>query len=239
MWVCFYALAMVFLTMALSILVLREMDARQRRLSADVAHELRTPLTCLKGSMEALIDGVWEATPERLASCSEEIDRLDRLVSDISLLTDIEWEHVKLEKAEFDLAALLEATAGQFEGQAALKDIRFMLDTETCTVFADYNRMKQVFVNIISNAVKYTEHGSITLKNRGREVVIADTGAGISPEDLPHIFERFYRADKSRDRASGGSGVGLTIAGALVKAHGGSIRAESAPGKGTVFFISI
>ncbi|HAH63516.1 MAG TPA: two-component sensor histidine kinase, partial [Treponema sp.] len=134
-----------------------------------------------------------------------------------------------------DLADLLEATAEQFRGAAFKKGIFIRLDLHSGTVYADYDRMRQVFVNILSNAVKYTDSGGITIRSDGKETDISDTGIGIAPRELPHIFERFYRTDKSRARATGGSGIGLTIAYALVKAHGGSIRAESIPGKGTTF----
>jgi signal transduction histidine kinase len=115
-------------------------------------------------------------------------------------------------------------------------------------IHADYDRLKQVFINLLSNAVKYTDSGSITVSierkesSKGRtawNVVIADTGIGIQDEDLPHIFERFYRSDKSRNRGSGGAGIGLSIAAAIVAAHGGTIRAESGPGAGAVFRVSL
>lgn len=225
----------IVIAVVLASLVLNEADKKQRQLTTDVAHELRTPLACLQGSMEALTDGIWEPTPDRLAGCSEEIQRLSKLVTDLSLLTDIEWEHITLHKTEFDLADLLEATADQFRGAALKKGIFIKLDLHSETVYADYDRIRQVFVNILSNAVKYTDSGGIIIRSDGKETDISDTGIGIAPGELPHIFERFYRTDKSRARATGGSGIGLTIAYALVKAHGGSIKAESVPGKGTTF----
>ncbi|GAB6390630.1 MAG: HAMP domain-containing sensor histidine kinase [Treponematales bacterium] len=236
-WVCLYAGLMAVLTVLLSVFVIREMNSRQRQLTADVAHELRTPLACLRGSVEALIDGVWEPTPERLEGCNEEIQRLTQLVSDISLLTDIEWETITLNKTSFDAAKLLETTAVYFQGAAAQKGIAVILDTEPRIIRADYNRIKQVLINVLSNAFKYTDKGSVTITNRGREISIADTGTGIESDALPRVFDRFYRTDKSRARGTGGSGVGLTIAKALMKAHGGDIKVESEPGKGSVFKI--
>jgi two-component system, OmpR family, sensor histidine kinase BaeS len=225
----------IIIAVALATFILNKADKKQRQLTADVAHELRTPLACLQGSMEALTDGIWEPTPERLAGCSEEIQRLSKLITDLSLLTDIEWEYVKLHKTDFDLAELLETTAEQFRGTALKKGISIVLDVRPRMLYADYDRIRQVFVNILSNALKYTDSGSITIRTNGRETDISDTGIGIAPGELPHIFERFYRADKSRSRATGGSGIGLTIVYALVKAHGGDIRAESVPGKGSTF----
>jgi signal transduction histidine kinase len=221
---------------------LEEGERRQKQLSADIAHELRTPLTCLRGNIEAMIDGVWEPTAERLASCHGEIRRLTKLVEDLHTLTDLEWETIVLEKTEFDMAGLVQHTAEQFFPAAREKGISCVLDLVPCRVTADYNRMKQVFINLLSNAVKYTDSGTITLRARpldcpeartaGCEVTVADTGIGIDAGDLPRIFERFYRSDKSRNRHTGGAGIGLAIAAAIVEAHGGRISAESAGGPG-------
>ncbi|MDR1128983.1 MAG: HAMP domain-containing histidine kinase [Treponema sp.] len=230
---------------------LEEGERRQKQLSSDIAHELRTPLTCLQGNIEAMIDGVWEPTAERLESCHGEILRLARLVEDLNLLTSLEWENLVLEKKEFDIAKLLRLLSEQFLPAAREKGIALVLDLESCRVTADYNRMKQVFINLFSNAVKYTGAGSITLSSRpldaGRppphtgtcEVSFADTGIGIDAADLPRIFERFYRSDKSRNRRTGGAGIGLAIAAAIVGAHGGTISAESGDGGGSVFRVVI
>ncbi|MDR3284018.1 MAG: cell wall metabolism sensor histidine kinase WalK [Treponema sp.] len=234
-WVCLYALLVVLISAALSLVMLREVNRRQRQFNTDVAHELRTPLTSLRGTLEALLDGVWEPTPERLASCHEEIGRLTKLVEDLSLLTNIEWEYIKLNKTDFDLADLLKETASRFQAAALQKGLALELDVQSQAIRADYDRLGQVFSNILSNAIKYTDAGSVTIRNAGKEVFVADTGMGIPPDALPHIFERFYRSDGSRARSTGGSGIGLTIAAALVKAHGGAIHAESETGKGSVF----
>jgi signal transduction histidine kinase len=240
----FLAALMVFtgvsivIAVLLATYILNVLDKRQRQLTADVAHELRTPLACLQGSVEAMIDGVWEPDPERLESCNEEIHRLAKLVSDLSLLTDIEWETIKLDKTDFDVANLLELCAGNFQGAASRKGLSLILDTETLIVHADYNRIKQVCIAIISNAIKYTDQGSVTIGNKGKEIFISDTGPGIDPESLPHIFDRFYRADTSRTRSTGGSGIGLTIAKALIRAQGGSIKVESEIGRGSTFKIT-
>jgi signal transduction histidine kinase len=229
---------------------LEEGERRQKQLSADVAHELRTPLSCLRGNVEAMIDGVYKSDREHLESCHEEIMRLTRLVEDLSTLTSLEWNKITLNKLDLDLAKLLQLTAEQFRPAAAEKGIRMELNLMACSIRADYDRLKQIFINILSNAVKYTEKGSITITMRSdektdeknpaktMEVSVADTGMGIAEEDLPHIFERFYRSDKSRNRSTGGAGIGLAIAAAICSAHGGSITAESG-GAGSVFRVRL
>jgi signal transduction histidine kinase len=204
----------------------------QKRLSSDIAHELRTPLTCLQGNVEAMIDGVWAPTPERLSSCHEEIVRLSKLVEDLNTLSILERENLILQKRDFDLAVLLKHVTEQFRRAAAEKGIAIKTELTSAPIYADYDRLMQIFINLLSNAVKYTDQGSITVSLRasgdGRwEVTVRDTGIGIPAEELPHVFERFYRSDKSRNRSSGGTGIGLTIAAAIVAAHGGSITVDS------------
>jgi signal transduction histidine kinase len=231
----------------------------QRRLSSDIAHELRTPLTCLQGNIEAMIDGVWEPTAERLGSCHEEILRLHKLVEDLNVLSIVERDTLILHKTEFDLAALLSAAVERFVPLAREKGIEIRTELigsadssghanksggpEALPVYADYDRLMQVFINLLSNAVKYTEAGSITIRglaSGGRcEVTVADTGYGIEADELPHIFERFYRSDKSRSRGTGGAGIGLSIAAAIVAAHNGTIGAESVPGEGSRFRVAL
>ncbi|MDR0997732.1 MAG: HAMP domain-containing protein [Treponema sp.] len=228
---------------------LEEGERRQRQLSSDIAHELRTPLTCLQGDIEAMIDGVYKPDRERLESCHEEIIRLTGMVRDLNTLTNLEWETMALNKTGFDLAKLLRITAEQFRTAAAEKGIEINLNLRESPVTADYDRLKQVFINLLSNAVKYTDRGSITVtvtegegkSSPRREVSIADTGIGIPEKDLPHIFERLYRSDKSRSRSTGGAGIGLTIAAAIIRAHGGTISAEnrSESGAGSVFRVSL
>jgi signal transduction histidine kinase len=242
---------------------LEEAERRQRQLSSDIANELRTPLTCLQGDIEAMIDGVYKPDRERLESCHEEILRLAGMVQDLDTLTSLEWETIKLSKTNFDLAKLLQGTAEQFRAAAAEKGIEIKLKLRESPVTADYDRLKQVFINLLSNAVKYTDQGSITItveegEGRGsfaagtpdpdlgasaspatppsgpREISIADTGIGIPEADLPRIFERLYRSDKSRSRSTGGAGIGLAIAAAIVRAHGGRIDAENRQGRGGV-----
>ncbi|GHU59600.1 sensor histidine kinase [Spirochaetia bacterium] len=227
---------------------LEEAERRQKQLTSDIAHELRTPLTCLQGGIEAMIDGVYKPDREHLESCHEEIIRLAGLVENLKILTGLEWETITLNKTEFDLGSLLRITAEQFKAAAIEKGIEIKLDLMERVenrVHADYDRLKQVFINLLSNAVKYTDRGSVTVRVKRAadpgaewEVSIADTGIGIPETDLPHVFERFYRSDKSRNRNTGGAGIGLTIAAAIVHAHGGAIRAESDE-TGSVFRVAL
>jgi signal transduction histidine kinase len=232
---------------------LEEGERRQKQLTADIAHELRTPLTCLQGDIEAMIDGVYQADRNHLESCHEEIIRLAKLVQDLNTLTGLEWENITLNKSDFDLAKLLRITAEQWKPAALEKGIEINLKVRECPINADYDRLKQVFVNLLSNAVKYTDKGSITIsieeiahgfftggdnfeKSSRVCVCFSDTGVGIPEEDLPHIFERFYRADKSRNRSTGGTGIGLTISAAIVHAHGGTITVENNGKNGGAIF---
>ena len=257
---------------------LQEADRRQKQLTADIAHELRTPLTCLQGGIEAMVDGVWEPTPVRLQSCGEEIRRLATLVDDLALLSRIEWENLTLNKTAFEAAPFLRLIADGFVPAAAEKNVVVKCLTpfpDNVLLTADYDRLKQVLMNLLANAVKYTDKGKVTLSarplsidptrpfpidparppanapSRGAltegvssespfswEIVVADTGIGIGGEDLPHVFDRLYRSDKSRGRDSGGHGLGLAIAAAIVKAHGGTIGVESGE-HGTAFRVLI
>jgi signal transduction histidine kinase len=221
---------------------LEEGERRQRQLISDIAHELRTPLTYLQGSMEAILDGVWKPDREHLTSCHEEIMRVARLIQDLNTLTNLEWENIALNKTDFDLAELLQITVEQFKAAARKKNINILLIFIPSPINADYDRLKQVFINILSNAVKYTEQGNITISiepsPKNWRICITDTGIGIPPDDLPHIFERLYRTDKSRNRNTGGAGIGLSIAAAIVSAHGGTIKAESNNG-GTTFQVEL
>lgn len=216
----------------------------RKRLTADVAHELRTPLATLQSHTEAMIDGIWEADAKRLKSVHEEIMRLGRMVGDLEKLTRLESESMTLDKTEFDISELIKRILVNFEKEYSSKNIKVSLDAEAVNVFADRDKISQVIINLMSNALKFTgEGGHIAIKvwdaDNGTFVSVADTGIGIAAEHLPYIFERFYRADASRSRLTGGSGIGLTIAKTIMDAHKGTIAAESEPGKGTKFIFSI
>ncbi len=216
----------------------------RRRLTADVAHELRTPLATLQSHMEAMIDGIWEPDTSRLISCHEEILRINRMVGDLENLARYENENLILNQENFDLTELVESSIKNYETEFMNKNVTLDFHGEVSQVFADRDKISQVVVNLLSNALKYNVAGgtvTITVDHDEAQGVlkIRDNGMGISPEDLPHIFERFYRADKSRARESGGAGVGLAIVKAIVDAHGGKLSVTSIINEGTEFTISL
>lgn len=223
---------------------LENQENLRKRLTTDVAHELRTPLTSVASHLEAMIDGLWEPTPQRLQSCNEEISRLSGLVSDLEQLAKVENENLRLQKVEVDLMELTKTVAGNLEMESAKKNMVTTVNGESSLVFADRDRLNQVLTNLLSNAIKYTsKSGKISLEVQDTKengiVIIQDNGIGIPEKDLPHIFERFYRIDQSRNRSTGGSGIGLTIVKSIVVAHGGSVQVESEYGKGSKFTILI
>ncbi len=230
-----------------------ERDERLRRqMMADIAHELRTPLTVIQGQVEALLDGVFPLTPEQLAPVHDETILLSRLVTDLRELALAEAGQLTIERRTVDLGDLIRRAVAAVEPVAAEKDITLSLDVPPTLppISADADRLRQVLHNLLSNALRHTPAGGrVTISaelapgEEAREqgstgtplllVSVADTGPGIPAEDLPHVFDRFYRADKSRSRAGGGSGLGLTIARYIVEAHGGRIWAQSQVGEGT------
>ncbi len=221
---------------------LENQEALRKRMTADVAHELRTPLATLQSHMEAMIDGIWEPDTERLQSCHDEILRINRLVGDLEKLARYENENLILIKTEFDIMELVRQIQNNFQADFINKNIELRLTGESEIVFADRDKISQVFVNLLSNAYKYTPPGgSVEVTINGSkdtvEICIKDTGYGIHHEDLPHIFERFYRADRSRNRQTGGAGIGLAITKAIIDAHKGSIQVKSEVNAGTEFRI--
>jgi signal transduction histidine kinase len=223
---------------------LEKQEALKRQLTADVAHELRTPLATVQTHMEAMLEGVWEPTPERLEGCYDEMVRLGKLVSDLENLAKVESDNLKLNKTEVSLRALADKALGSFEKEIADRSLRVEAAGSCSGIVADRDRISQVLVNLISNAVKYTPDGGeirITLSDTENSVVfhISDNGAGIPEEEIPYIFERFYRADKSRNRNTGGSGIGLAIVKSIVTAHGGTVDVESRAGRGSNFIVTL
>lgn len=223
---------------------LEKQEALRRQLTADVAHELRTPLTTVQTHVEAILEGVWEPTRERLESCYDEMTRLGNLVSDLESLAKVESDNLKLNKTEVDLRELTDRILRSFEKE--LKDNNLDVETEgRCSpVQADRDRISQVIINLVSNAVKYTPEGGkirITLSNSADSAVfsIRDNGIGIPEEELPYVFERFYRADKSRNRNTGGSGIGLAIVKSIITAHGGTVDVDSGIDAGSNFMFML
>lgn len=222
---------------------LENQDMLRKRLTSDVAHELRTPLATLQSHMEAMIDGVWKADTERLKSCHEEILRINRLVGDLERLAKYEGENRDLNKTEFDIFELATNIRNNFEADYKKKGIELSLSGDSTIIYADKDKVSQVMINLISNALKYTPSGGrvdvqLQMQNEWLKIHVRDTGIGISEENLPYIFERFFRADKSRNRITGGSGIGLAIVKAVVDAHHGKIQVESKIGEGTEFIVS-
>lgn len=229
------ALAWAFNRMAET---LERIEQRRMELIGDVAHELRTPLSSIKSTMEGLVDGVLTAEPATFLLVQREVARLQRLVHDLEELSRAEAGQVPLNSRAVAPADLVRAAADRLRPQFEDKSVSLHVDlpADLPQVQADPSRVIQVLLNLLGNALQYTpSNGQVTVRawRNGREVIIVvqDTGIGIPAEHLPHIFERFYRVDKSRSRPGGGSGIGLTIAKHLVEAHGGRIWATS-PGSG-------
>jgi histidine kinase len=223
---------------------LDQVESMRRRLIGDVSHELRTPLTAIKGSMEGLMDGILPANEETFQQIHAEADRLNRLVDDLQELSRVEARAYQLDLRPLDISSLIQTVTKRLVPQAESKRISldFELDPDLPPVLADEDRAIQILTNLTGNALQYTPEGgkvTISAKRIKDEVQfsVRDTGVGIPPEHLSHIFDRFYRVDKSRSRqAGGGSGIGLTIARALVEAHGGRIWVESTgDGRGSTF----
>jgi signal transduction histidine kinase len=217
----------------------------RRQMVNDIAHELRTPLTNIRGYLEAVRDGILEPRPDVIASLHEESMLLNRLVADLQELALAEAGQLKLKAQPVALRDVAEraACATQRHGEAG-PAIRLDLPADLPLVQADPERIGQVLRNLLENALQHTPAGgAITIAARaqaaGVEVSVSDTGTGIAPEHLPKVFERFYRADLARARATGGAGLGLAIVRQLVEAHGGAIQVSSAPGKGTKFTFSL
>jgi len=233
--------------LGISLNTLAEQLQRQERLrktmTEDIAHELRTPLATLKSHMRALEDGVWEPTPQRIHTCYEEIERLTQLVAELEDLNDVESPGFKLVRKEEPLEAIIERGVQLAAAAYREKKVRLRFTVNPAmTVYADHDRMIQILVNLLINALKYTpEQGEVRIhaEDEAEHIVIQvkDSGTGIPPEHLPYIFERFYRGDKSRNRKTGGSGLGLTIVKELVAAHRGQVWAESKDG--AAFYIRI
>ncbi len=222
-------------------------NQQRRQMTADIAHDLRTPLTVLSGYLEAMEDGDLAPTPPRLQMMQQEVNTLKRLVEDLRTLSLADAGRLALHKEPLAPQELLTQVQSAYAHQAAQQNVNLTVAAPSSLplVNVDPARMRQVLGNLVSNALRYTPPGGrITLAaDQSAEaadrlqMTVADTGAGISPEDLPHIFDRFYRADKSRQEGEGESGLGLAIAKSLVAAHGGAIRVVSTPGSGTTFTI--
>lgn len=216
----------------------------KKRMAGDYAHEFRTPLAILQSNLEGMIDGIFEATPERLESCRTEILRLSRMTTQIDRLVELESNNQFLNKELFDFSVLLQQASKAFEKELHDKEIELKLHVPSCEIYADRDKLNQVIVNLLSNAVKYTDKGGCIkalVEDLGNTMnfIVEDNGLGIDAGDLPYVFEYLYRTDQSRARETGGSGIGLSVVKAIVTAHEGNIRVESEPGKGSRFIITL
>lgn len=217
---------------------LQQQESLRKRLTADVAHELRTPLATLQSHMEAMLDGVWELDQERLKVCFDEVMRVNRMVMEIEKLSKFEGENLQLDKAEINLGELIRQIILNFETEFHYKKVGLKFSGEDFIIKADRDKISQVLVNLLANSLKFTPAGGqVEIGLQGNddmvEITVKDTGIGIAAADLPYIFERFYRADKSRNRMTGGSGIGLAIVKAIVEGHEGAVQVESELGQGT------
>jgi signal transduction histidine kinase len=223
-------------------LELENLETSRRELVANVSHELKTPITAIRAHLENLLDGVEQPDAETLQVMLAQSERLGRLVEQLLDLSRLESGEVPLRREEVALAPLVTQVMSESEVASADRDVDVRSDVpdDLPTIEADPERVHQVLFNLVDNAVRYTpEGGEVRIdaerRNGSVEVRVADTGVGIPPEDLPRLFERFYRVDPSRARGDGGTGIGLAIARSVVEAHGGSIHAVSEPGHGSTF----
>lgn len=221
-------------------------NQQRRQMTADIAHDLRTPLTVIAGYIESMRDGVLQPTPERLSLIYNEIEGLQNLVGDLRMLSQMDSGELTLHLQQIPPQSLLDRAAASFQHRAEQQNVVLSVQAEENLpdISVDESRMMQVFGNLLSNSLRYTPAGnSITLsaQQQAKNVVLAvrDTGAGIVEEDLPYIFDRFQRADKSRHTESGESGLGLSIVKALIEAQGGKVWAESKDGEGTSIYLSM
>ena len=229
---------------------LQEAERRRRNLVADVAHELRTPLSNIQGYLEAVKDGLLQPNSATIDIIHQQVLHLVSLVEDLRVLALAESGSLRLPNSDYQPVApweLLEQTAEAFRARAGAKGVELVLDLprQLPTVELDRTRVTQVVGNLLENAILHSPEGSVvTISARAPDpetlqLAVADQGRGIEPEELPQIFDRFYRVDPSRARATGGSGLGLTLAKQLVEAHQGTIGVESEAGNGSCFYVEL
>jgi signal transduction histidine kinase len=225
---------------------LEHLENLRRQITTDVAHELRTPVSNIRGQLEAIQDKLLKPDPKSIGSLHEETMLLSRLIDDLQDLTLVESGKLNMIKQPEDVKAIIFQAFDVMQSRAQSSGLSIKMDVpeELPLCMIDQHRISQVLKNLIANAIIHTpKGGTITVSARKLdnwiEISVTDTGHGISQEDLPNIFERFYRADKSRTRETGGTGLGLTITRRLVEAHGGEINVDSEPGKGSRFYFTI
>ena len=224
---------------------LRRSETIRQTMTADIAHELRTPVTIIQGSLEAILDGVYQPTTETIAPIYEEILHLGGLIDDLRDLALAEAGELRLDKEPTDLVALVEQVTETVRASAEqVPDLRVEAEPALSRVSVDPKRIHQVFSNLLSNALRVTPRDGqicVELSRQGEEVElrVSDSGPGVAAEDLPHLFERFYRGDRARSRSAGGSGLGLAIVKQWVEAHGGRIWVENREIGGARFIVRL
>ena len=226
---------------------LEKKEKSKRQLLADIAHELRNPLSIIQGNLEAWLDGVLTPAPDQIASVYDETVLLSRLVTDLRDLSLAEAGQLKLSQSATELDEFIFAEIASVQNRCQEKQVSISaeLPTGLPLVFIDRDRIHQVLHNLIDNALRYIPAGG-TIKIGASyttpgwvTVSVADSGGGIVPEDLPYVFDHFYKADRSRHRGHGGAGIGLAMVKQLVELHGGKVRVESQKGKGSTFLFTL
>ena len=225
---------------------LQSVETTRRQLFGDLAHEIRTPVAVLEAYLEAVEDGVKTLDPPTMSMLREQTGRLVRFAADAAALSQAEEAHSAIAAGWVDTGELLRAVGATVGDRYAAKEVILTTTANaTCRLWADRQRLTQVLGNLLDNALRHTPPGgrvTLTAARSGADVVftVADDGEGIAAEHLPHVFERFYRADSARDRGRGGSGIGLAIVKALTEAHGGHISVASrGPGRGSTFTVAV
>ena len=221
---------------------LEEQENLRKRLTTDISNELRTPLTSIQTHLEAMIDGIWEPDTERLNSVNEEVIRLTNLVNQLQNLAKFDSEKSKLNLAKVNVKNLIMNVVYNNQGKALEKNINIECDLESIDSYLDKDKISQVIVNLLSNAIRYTNNGgkifiSSYKENNNLKIQFKDNGIGIPKENIKYIFERFYRVDESRSKNTGGIGVGLTIVKSIIDLHQGTIEVRSELNKGSEFIV--
>jgi signal transduction histidine kinase len=225
---------------------LQRSEENRRAMTADIAHELRTPLAVQRAHLEAFQDGIYPPTSENLNSVLEQNLLLSRLVDDLRTLALADAGQLSLDFQAVDLIVIAQGSIDQFALQAEAHQVKLRLESrgQCRTIVADPARLGQILGNLLSNALRYTPTGgqitiTVNCLDEALKLTVHDSGSGISEESLPHVFERFYRGDRSRSRSEGGSGLGLAIARQLAQAHGGDLSASNHPQGGAMFTLSL
>jgi signal transduction histidine kinase len=224
---------------------LERQEGLRKQLVADVAHELRTPLSIMQGNLEAMHDGLLEPDPDELDGLHDEVLRLSRLVEDLRLLSLVDAGTLQLENEPVDVTLLVESAVRRQVPAAESRGVNLTCNVSqpSATILGDEDKLQQMLANLITNAIHYTPSGGevavSALSTDEVQVTISDQGPGVDPADLPYLFERFWRGDRSRSRGGGGSGLGLSIVKQLVNLHGGEVEAQLPPGGGLRVIVTL